>query len=191
MNREFWIDGFNFFHHWDGTKALLRPDSGYDIVRALARATQILGRRLGRKAGYSVLYLDGGLDRREGRMGGMRVRYCGPGGKADDRLADDLYDLGDDAKMITAVSNDRELKGRMRSLGASCLGVGEFLALIEGREKSAQNAKNGKKGRRAPASPPAGELADVLRQKTRTLSEYEVNAWLEYFGGDVEAEVLP
>lgn len=180
MNKEYWLDGFNFFHHWEGTKALLRPDSGYDIVRAIERSARILGRHLGAKARHATLYLDGGLSHSEGRLGGMRVRYCGPGGKADDRLANDLYDLGDNARMITAVSNDRELKGRMRSLGAACLGVGEYLALIEGKPKTA-GKKTGKNSGKS-----SGETADVLREKTRTLSEYEVNAWLEYFGGDAE-----
>lgn len=183
MNREFWLDGFNFFHHWDGTKGLLRPDSGYGIVRAIERSLRILGRHLGAKARHTTVYLDGGLSRSEGALGGMRVRYCGPGKKADDRLADDLYDLGDNARMVTAVSNDRELKARMRSLGAACLGVGEFLAMIEGRA-----AKGGKgKGKNAAAPARNGESAEVMREKTRSLSEYEVNAWLEYFGGDVEA----
>ncbi len=180
MDREFWLDGFNFFHHWEGTKALLRPDSGFDIVRGIERASRILGRHLGAKARLVTLYLDGGLSRSEGRLGGMRVRYCGPGKKADDRLADDLHDLGDSARMVTAVSNDRELKARLRGLGAACLGVGEYLAMIEGRAKGKNGGKNGGKGGKA------GETADVMREKTRTLSEYEVNAWLEYFGGDAE-----
>lgn len=186
MNKEFWIDGFNFFHHWDGTKALLRPDSGYDIVRAIARSVQILGRHIGAKTRCTTVYLDGGLSRNEGRLGGMRVRYCGPGGKADDRLAEDLYDLGGNARMITAVSNDRELKGRMRGLGAACLGVGEFLAMVEGKAKNAANARGRGKGKRPPAPLPGGVQAEIMREKTRVLSEFEVEAWLEYFGGECE-----
>jgi hypothetical protein len=185
MNKEFWLDGFNFFHHWEGTKGLLRPDSGYDIVRAIERATRILGRHLGVKARSVTLYLDGGLSRSEGRLAGMRVRYCGPGGKADDRLADDLSDLGDNARMVTAVSNDRELKGRMRTLGAACLGVGEYLALVEGKAKNTGRDARKEKAKRG-GGPARGEQADVMREKTRTLSESEVEAWLEYFGGDME-----
>lgn len=187
MDREFWLDGFNFFHHWDGTKELLRPDSGYDIVRAIERSARILGRRLGVKARHVVLYLDGGLSRSGGRLGGMRVRYCGPGKKADDRLADDLSELGDNTRMVTAISNDRELKARMRNLGASCLGVGEYLAMIEGKDKknSGKDAKGKGKGKGG-APLRGGEMAEVMREKTRTLSAFEVNAWLEYFGGDFE-----
>ncbi len=64
MNREFWLDGFNFFHHWDATKGLLRPDSGIDIVKALERSLRTLARRLGSRCGMTVVYLDGGLDSR-------------------------------------------------------------------------------------------------------------------------------
>ncbi len=184
MNREFWLDGFNFFHHWESTKGLLRPDSGYGIVRAIERATRILGRRLGAKGRGVVLYLDGGLARSEGRLAGMRVRYCGPGGKADDRIADDLHDLADDARMVTGVSNDRELRGRMRNLGAACLGIGEFLSTIEGKKAAGGAGGRGKRGAGAPAR--GGEDAEVMRRKCGTLSESEVAAWLEFFGGDAE-----
>lgn len=182
MNREFWVDGFNFFHHWDSTKGFLRADSGLDIVRAIERSLRILGRHLGAKGRHTVVFLDGGLSRHETRSAGLRVRYCGPGRKADDRLADDLNELGDSARMVTAVSNDRELKARLRTLGASCLGVGEFLALLEGKKGQAAAGKKGK-AKTAPAS----EDADVMRQKCRSLSAAEVKAWLDYFGGDVDA----
>lgn len=186
MNREFWLDGFNFFHHWDSTKGLLRSDSGYDIVRALDRSLRILSRHLGHKTRYTVVYLDGGLDRREGVTAGMRVRYCGPGRKADDRLADDVFELGQSAKQVTAVSNDRELKARLRALGASCLGVGEFLATVEGKGKAEKQGKGGKDGHSAKkfrsGQPGRAVMDEVMREKCRTLSESEVNAWLEFFG---------
>ena len=179
MNREFWLDGFNFFHHWESTRDLLRPDSGMDIVRALGRSLRILSRRLGAKGRYTVVYLDGGLSRSETRTEGLRVRYCGPGRKADDRLAEDLGDLGDSAKLVTAVSNDRELKARLRAYGAACLGVGEYLTFLEGR-----GSKGAGKNRSGPGrgGKPHGDDAAILREKTRTLSPSEVRAWLEFFG---------
>ncbi len=178
MNREFWLDGFNFFHHWESTKGFLRADSGFDIVRALERSLKILSRHLGSKGRYTVVYLDGGLSRHETRSAGLKVLYCGPGRKADDRLADDLADLGRDAKLVTAVSNDRELKAILRNLGASCLGVGEFLALIEGKPKERVN----------PHARAKTDDADILREKTRSLSAHEVEAWLEYSGVTEEEE---
>lgn len=187
MNKEFWLDGFNFFHHWDVTKGLLRPDSGFDIVKAVERSLRMLGRRLGSRCGMTVVYLDGGLDRREARLGMLRVRYAGPGRKADDRLADDLDDLRDNARLVTAVSNDRELKARLRAGGAACLGVGEYLSLLEG-DKGKGGAKGGGKHARANAGAKGGASVDaeIMREKCRILSPSEVNAWLDFFGGDEE-----
>jgi hypothetical protein len=110
MNQEFWLDGFNLFHHWEATRGLLRADSGFDIVRAIERSIRILGRHLGRKCGQTLLFLDGGLSRNETRMGDLRVRFSGPGQKADDRMLSDLGFLGGLANRVIAVSNDRELK---------------------------------------------------------------------------------
>lgn len=186
MGREFWLDGFNFFHHWDATKGLLRADSGLDIVRALDRSLGILARRLGRKGGYTVVYLDGGLSRHETRTAGLRVRYCGPGRKADDRLVEDLQELGDGAKLITLVSNDRELKANMRLHGGGCLGVGEFLAVMEGKDRPEAGGKSRKKPGRKPVS--SSEAAEIMRQKTRSLSASEVKAWLDFFGVDEEED---
>ena len=189
MNQESWLDGFNFFHHWESTKGLLRSDSGLDIVRAIDRSLRILSRHLGSKCGHTVVYLDGGLSRAETRVGGLRVRYAGPGLKADDRLVDDLADLADYARLVTGVSNDRELKSRLRIHGASCLGVGEYLSLVEGKKKPQKVVgKKGGKGGKRPGGAPLSKRddAEVMREKTRTLSDFEVKAWLEYFGGDVE-----
>jgi len=184
MNREFWIDGFNFFHHWDSTKGLLRADSGLDIVRAINRSIGILSRQLGSKGRYTVVYLDGGLARNQAMIAGLKVRYCGPGGKADDRLLEDLGDLAGNARMITAVSNDRELKASLRAYGAACLGVGEFLAVLEGRKKAAPVKKGGKAAPRSPVS--RSDEAEIMREKTRSLSAHEVQAWLDYFGVEDE-----
>lgn len=178
MNREYWLDGFNFFHHWEKTRGMLRPDSGFDIVKAMARALGMLGRQLGGRCASTIVFMDGGLDRHQTTRGRLRVRYSGPGGKADDRMAGDLAELHDDARLVTAVSNDRELKDRMRQYGASCLGVGEFLGLIEGRKP-----KTGDGGKKRGA-PVAGEDAEVMREKCRNLSPFEVKAWLEFFGGE-------
>lgn len=185
MNREFWLDGFNFFHHWDATRGLLRSDSGFDIVKAVERSLRILARRLGSRCGMTVVYLDGGLDRREARLGGLRIRYAGPGGKADDRLADDIDDLRDNARLVTAVSNDRELKARLRNGGAACLGVGEYLGLLEGTKgKGRGGAKHG--GSNAGSKSKSADDAAIMREKCRTLSAPEVDAWLDFFGGDAE-----
>lgn len=189
MDREFWLDGFNFFYYWENTKGLLRPDSGFDIVRAIDRSLRILGRFLGSKCRHTLVFLDGGLSRSETRAGDVRVRYCGPGKKADDRMLADLAELGDYAKMVTAVSNDRELRANLKTYGASCLGGGEYLSLLKGKagRGAPAAARNGKGGRNASSS--SGGRVDeaaILREKCRTLSPSEISAWLECFGGDVQ-----
>lgn len=187
MNREFWVDGFNFFHQWESTRGLLRPDSGVDIVRAIQRSLGIFARHIGSKTRYAIVYLDGGLSRHETRVLGMRVRYCGPGKKADDRLLEDLGDLADDARLVTAVSNDRELKAALRAYGASCLGVGEFLGILEGKKKGSSAASSSKKdARKNRSSISKGVEAEIMREKTRSLSASEVRAWLEFFGAEDE-----
>lgn len=197
MNREFWLDGFNFFHHWEATRGWLRSDSGLDIVRAIDRSLRSLGRQLAHRCRSTVVYLDGGLSRSEVRIGSLRVRYCGPGRKADDRMADDAAELGGSAGLVTAVSNDRELKARLRILGASCLGVAEFLAAIEGKKtpasgkRGAKTAKAGKAAKGGTKGISAADNAEIMRQKCRSLSESEVDAWLEFFGGDEEAGAEP
>lgn len=187
MNREYWLDGFNFFHHWESTRGLLRPDSGIDIVRAIDRSLRIASRHFGFKGGNCVVYLDGGLAFGETRSAGFRVRYCGPGKKADDRMAADLLDLGDDARLVTAVTNDRELKGTLRAYGAACLGVGEFLALLEGKRGKNSGKGGGKKKSRDARAPDRADEAGIMREKCRTLSPAEVEAWLSFFGADGEA----
>lgn len=172
MDTEFWLDGFNFFHHWEKSRGLFGPDGGMDIARALARALRILSNELDRKRGMSLVFLDGGLSRSETRQAGLRVRYCGPGNKADDRMAEDLAGLGSDARSVIAVSNDRELKSRLMYHGAACMGVNEFLSLLR--------KKNGGAARLD------GEAAGIMREKCRRPSPAEVGAWLELFGGDIE-----
>ncbi len=185
MNRQFWIDGFNFFHHWESTRNLLRKDSGYDIVRAITRSLSILSRHLGPKGKNCLVHLDGGLSPRETRASGLRVRYAGPGKKADDAMAADLLDLGDDARLITAVSNDRELKATLRSYGAACMGVSEFLAMVEGKNKKTDPKTKNRKPQAA-RFPGQQDAQEVMREKCRTLSPSEVKAWLDFFGGDDE-----
>lgn len=187
MNREFWLDGFNFFHHWESTRGLLRSDSGLDIVRAIDRSLRILGRQLGPTCRNTVVYLDGGLSRGDSRNGGLRIRYAGPGGKADDRMTDDVTELADAAGLVTAVSNDRELKARLKTRGASCLGVGEYLATLEKKSaasRKGKSAKGAKAGGRAAGGSGKVDDAEIMRRKCQSLSASEVAAWLDFFGGE-------
>ncbi len=164
----------------------MRPVSGLDVVRAMERSIRTLGRQLGGKCGQTVVYMDGGLSRHHANVGPLRIRYAGPGKKADDRMASDLEELGAGARLVTGVTNDRELKGRLRLLGANCLGIGEFLSLLEGKRKKGAPKPGArlKGGKTAPSSNAVD--AEERREKPRALSPSEINAWLEFFGGDME-----
>lgn len=186
MNDEFWIDGFNFFYQWEKSRELFLSGGEMGIARSLERAVRILSRELGGRRRAALVFLDGGLDRREARQAGMRVRYCGPGNKADDRMAEDLAGLGADAKRVTAVSNDRELRARLRLHGASCLGVAEFLALLEKRNGGGPARGGRKKTGKGGNGGQGGDSAEVMREKCRSLSPSEVKAWLELFGKEGE-----
>ena len=185
MEDEYWIDGFNFFYKWEKTRELFLSGRGMDIGRSLERALGGLSRELGGRRRATLVFLDGGLDCRETRQAGLRVRYCGPGNKADDRMAGDLASLGADARRVTAVSNDRELRGRMSLHGASCLGVSEYLALLEKKSNGGGNHKGNQAGSKG------GDSAEVMREKCHTLTPSEVKAWLNVFedGGDDNAVV--
>ncbi|MDR0361088.1 MAG: NYN domain-containing protein [Planctomycetota bacterium] len=174
MERQYWIDGFNFFHHWNRTRDLFSRGADLDIARAIDLSLRALTRDLAGRAGHTVVFMDGGWRWEERRLGNLRVRYVGPGKKADDRMATDLRELDERARRITAVTNDRELSFRLSYLGASCLGVGEFLALIEKR--------GGGKGKQGKTAPRGGGEAEIMRQKCQTLSPAAVQAWLEFFG---------
>lgn len=88
-------------------------------------------------------------------------------------MLSDLGDLGDLAKRIVAVSNDRELRNGLKAYGAACLGIGEFFDAIQGKRKSG--------GRRG-----GPDGIEMMRVKCRRLSAAEVDAWVDLFGGNVE-----
>jgi len=172
MTEETWIDGFNLFRHWEATRGLF-PDG--DVARAVDKSLRVLARHLGGRAGRTVVYLDGGLHRGRSDIYGLRVVLAGPGGKADDRMADDLADLDTGTRRVTAVSSDRELAATLRGLGATVLRADEFLSGMARRNKGGK--------RRGPRD---GRAADsrAAPEKFRVLSPAEVAAWVELFGGD-------
>lgn len=179
MERQYWIDGFNFFHHWERTRELFAKGADLALARAIDVSLRTLARELAGRARHTIVFMDGGWRWEEKRLGHLRIRYAGPGGKADDRMAEELRDLDDAARRVTAVTNDRELGSRLSYLGGNCLGVGEYLALFE-KKRQPRNGK-GKERR------PRGEEAEVMRQKCQTLSPADVLGWLEFFGcGDGE-----
>lgn len=171
MRNEYWLDGFNIFHKWQKTKGLF-ADKHYnvDLPRVVEQSIRILSRDLAQHRAKSLIFIDGGVIRTERHQAGIRVRYAGPGKKADDRMVEDLGLLGSDAGKVTAVSDDRELRSRLSYLGASSLGVMEFLSLLAG-------PKGGGKGGKTPED----DLPEVMRIKCRPVPPSEVKVWLEIF----------
>lgn len=171
MSQKYWIDAFNLFYRWEATRASFT--GGGDIVANIGRGLRLLARELGGRALHTTAYVDGGLRQENSRVGALGVRWCGPGGKADDMMRHDMRSMGERVSQVVVVSNDRELKYAMRGLGATCLGVDEFLGAIKPRARHKKTDKAG--------------FDDIAREKFRTLTPTEVEAWLELFGGEPEA----
>jgi len=162
MTGELWIDGFNLFHQWGPTRELFRARE--NIALASDRGLSLLAQALGRRRARITVFMDGGLQREAGTRYGMRVRWGGPGVKADDLMAEALRGRRQRVRDIVAVSQDRSLLATCRGLGAATLSADDFL----GRFLQKPRARN---------------AARAIEQsmKNRHLSRHEVDAWLEVF----------
>ena len=113
------IDGYN----------LIRSDPDLSVAEAKGEGVSALlhALRLYRKAkGHRLtLVLDAGPHPEESRanMEGIPVIYSGHSQSADDVIARLSAKQGSGATVIT---NDRELTGRCRAVGAEVIGAGEF-----------------------------------------------------------------
>ncbi|MBN2712499.1 MAG: NYN domain-containing protein [Planctomycetes bacterium] len=166
MANETWIDGFNLFHRWDETRegfsAFRNPAT--DMAGLQENALRLLSSALAKRAGV-IVFMDGGLSQGSQIIHGLRVRFPGPGKKADDAMVESLDAKQGRARSVTAVTSDRGLAATLRSYGAKIITVEDFIA------RSLQR-KPGKK------QPP--------QYKTANLSKHEVDDWLEYFGESAE-----
>lgn len=161
---EIWVDGFNLFHRWKETMSLFQR--GGDIVHAQQLALRMLARRLGSRRGRCLVFMDGGVRRETGTIDGVRVRYPGPGLKADDLMDEALRGRGEQrGERITAVTSDRVLAADLRRKGARILTAEEFIAQV-------LMASGG-------ASDPRNRPDDPAR--TRPLSPDESDYWLHVF----------
>lgn len=168
---EIWIDGFNLLYRWRETAALFQP--GSDIVTAQELGLRLLSRRLGVRRGRCLVFMDGGVRRESLSADGLRVRYPGPGAKADDLLEEALRAReGRHHRDLTVVSSDRVLAADLRRQGARIMTAEEF---ITGVLQAAQ--------------PVDRRDRPVDRERTRPLSEGEVDYWLREFGEDPDESV--
>lgn len=161
---EIWVDGFNLFHRWKETMPLFQH--GGDIIQAQQLALRMLARRLGSRRGRCLVFMDGGPRRESGTIDGVRVRYPGPGLKADDLMDEALRgrEPGTGAR-ITAVTSDRVLAADLRRKGARILTAEEFIVQVLMAAGAAPDPRN------RPDDP----------ARTRPLSEAESDYWLQIF----------
>jgi hypothetical protein len=97
------------------------------------------------------------------------------GGTADDAMAEALR--GAPRNQVTLVTDDRELRGRARQLGANTCGVNRFLVKLDKKISPVTKPR----GRDAPTSPDG---------KPRHVSAKDVDDWMNYFGFDKDEDPL-
>lgn len=165
---DIWIDGFNLFHQWRETATLFQP--GGDVVQAQQLALRLLARKLHNRRGRCVVFMDGGVQREAGTIDGVRVRYPGPGQKADDLMDEALRGRqGARNNQLTVVTSDRTLAADLRRQGARILSAVEFISGV-------LNASSPGDPRNRPVDP----------QRVQPLPESEVDYWLDVFSSPPE-----
>ncbi len=167
MEEEIWIDGFNLFYRWKRTQNMFRQ--GADIATAPEQALKLLAHALGKRRARVSVFMDGGWSREGADRYGLRVRYAGPGGKADAILVEAAQGLGARAQRVAVVTDDLELGGSLRLLGVIVTKLRDFIPRLTGSGPSASDSP---------------EEAHKQRQPSR----HEVDAWLEVFKGNKDDE---
>ena len=94
---------------------------------------------------------------------------------ADDAIADALRAAPKDT--VTVVTDDRELRGRARQLGANTCGVNRFVEKLEKKHAPGINPRN--QGSKTPRGDKPGHV-----------SKKQVNDWMKYFGFDEDKDPL-
>ncbi len=158
--QETWIDGFNLFHKWSRTRRLFRR--GGDIARAQTRALSMLADALGKHVRFYTVFMDGGLRYEAVTVKGLKVRYPGPGKKADELLVETMNTRK--RGRVGVVTGDRSLAANLRAHGAKIIDAEAFI-------------------RNTLVSAPA-RTEDDQAYRDKQLSPDEVNLWLREFEED-------
>ena len=95
---------------------------------------------------------------------------------ADDAIADALRSTPKGT--VTVVTDDRELRGRARQLGANTCSVDRFLDKLK-KTYAPQSKPSQRDGRTAPSEKPGH------------VSKRQVDDWMKYFGFDEDEDPLP
>lgn len=127
MTTQLWVDGYNLIGH-------LKLLAAGSLENARSR---VLGLLSGRKVRVYFDARSGGNTERRGHVEIVFTR----GGTADDRIVADLRGAGAAARDVRVITNDRELAGRCRQLGASCEGCASFLGALQPQTPAAPPRK--------------------------------------------------
>jgi len=159
---EYWIDGYNLIlrKRWNATMTLEQSRE-----KLLAAVTGL---------GVPVrVFFDASRPGAGGQGGHSRSTRVTPvfvrDRSADDAMADALRSA--QKGVVTVVTDDRELRGRVRQLGANALGVTKFLERVE--KKTGPRSQPGAHGRKVPPGEKPGHV-----------SRKQVDDWMNWFGFD-------
>ena len=166
---EYWVDGYNLIlrKHWNAKATLQQARD-----RLLSAVTAL--------GGPVRVFFDASKPGAGGRQPGTpstRVAATFVRDKsADDAIADALRSTPKGT--VTVVTDDRELRGRARQLGANTCGVDRFLEKLEKAY--------------APQSKPTQRGGDAApSEKPGHISKRQVDDWMKYFGFDEDEDPLP
>lgn len=166
---EYWIDGYNLILRKRWTETLTLEQSRDKLLSAVT-ALDVPVR----------VFFDAS---KAGGHGGGPGSHASPStkvtprfirdGSADDAMVDALR--GVPKGSVTLVTDDRELRGRARQLGANALGVSKFLERLEKR--------------RSPISPPRTRNGKTAPgEKPTHISKKQVQDWMDWFGFDEDGD---
>jgi predicted RNA-binding protein with PIN domain len=168
---EYWVDGYNLIlrKRWTDTMTLEQSrDRLLSAAAALANPVHVY---------FDASQSPGGGGRAPTSTPSTRVRAVFVRGEeADEAMITALRAAP--RGTVTLVTDDRELRGRARQLGANTLGVDRFLEKLERAVSPVPPKPATKKG-------PVGDRGQL------GLSKKQLDDWMNWFGFDPDEEPLP
>ncbi len=168
---EYWVDGYNL---------ILRK--GWDRDFALHQAREKLLRAVVPLGVQVRLYFDASRDRgAEGHLASPSskvVTIFVRTGSADDAMVADLRRVK--ATDITLVTDDRELRGRAKQVGARTVGVEKFLERFDQANSPTPPVRQSSPA--APLHPPRSDAPPEDDGRPKRVSREEVDDWMKAFG---------
>ncbi len=166
---EYWVDGYNL---------ILRK--GWDKQFTLAQSREKLLRAVVPSGMPTRIYFDASRDRssNDARLASPSTKVTPVfvrSGSADDAMIADLRKVT--AANVTLVTDDRELRGRARQVGANALGIEKFLERIDVANAPPPPPRS--PSQTPPSHSPADDPDD---DRPKRVSKQEVDDWMKAFG---------